>query len=176
MDFEEATAQPQGNPSLVHPVDWNAVYSEQLPRIYNFLRFRIGRRADAEELTSRTFEKAWNARDRYRRDVAGFSTWLIGIARNVATDHLRSARNHLSIDAAMNASSGITAEDEVARISDIERLVTLTSTLEDREAELIALKYGAELSNRAIARLTGLTESNVGTLLHRLVEKLRTRW
>jgi RNA polymerase sigma-70 factor (ECF subfamily) len=176
MDFEEATVQPLESPSPVQPVDWNAVYSEQLPRIYNFLRFRVGRRADAEELTSRTFEKAWSARDRYRRDVAGFSTWLIGIARNVATDHLRSARNHLSIDAAMNVSSGVTAEDEVARLSDIERLVALMSALEDREAELIALKYGAELNNRAIARLTGLSESNVGTLLHRLVEKLRARW
>ena len=165
MDFEETTAQPQENPPLVQPVDWNAVYSEQLPRIYNFLRFRVGRRADAEELTSRTFEKAWIARDRYRRDVAGFSTWLIGIARNVAANHLRSARNHLSIEAALNASNGITAEDEVARLSDIERLVALTSTLQDREAELIALKYGAELNNRAIARLTGLSESNGSTQL-----------
>src|SRR5271166_3780096 len=71
-------------------LDWNAVYADQLPRIYNFFRFRVGPAYDAEELTARTFEKAWRSRAQYRRDLAGFSTWLFAIARNVATDHLRS--------------------------------------------------------------------------------------
>ncbi len=38
------------------------------------------------------------------------------------------------------------------------------------------MKYGAEMTNRQIARLTGLSESNVGTLLHRAVAALRARW
>lgn len=38
----------------------------------------------------------------------------------------------------------------------------------------MALKYGAGLTNRAIARLTRLSESNVGSLLHRVVQRLRT--
>lgn len=80
--------------------NWDAVYTEQLPRVYNFFRYRLGNEAHAEDLTSRTFEKAWLARARYRRDVAGFSTWLISIARNVATDHLRAQRPHLPLKAA----------------------------------------------------------------------------
>ena len=44
--------------------------------------------ADVEELTARTFEKAWRARHRYRRDLSGFSTWLLTIARHVAIDYL----------------------------------------------------------------------------------------
>src|ERR1700761_3754924 len=71
-------------------LDWNAVYAHQLPRIYNYFRFRVGPGQDVEELTARTFEKAWRARAQYRRDLAGFSTWLFAIARNVVTDHLRS--------------------------------------------------------------------------------------
>jgi len=47
--------------------------------------------------------------------------------------------------------------------------------LPDREAELIALKYGAELNNREIAKITGLSESNVGTIMHRTVKGLRER-
>ncbi|MCE9628027.1 MAG: RNA polymerase subunit sigma-70, partial [Candidatus Eisenbacteria bacterium] len=39
--------------------------------------------------------------------------------------------------------------------------------------ELIALKYGADLNNRAIARQLGLSETNVGSILHRAVAKLR---
>jgi hypothetical protein len=48
-------------------VDWDAVYAQQLPRVYNFLRYRTGDEALAEELTARTFEKAWRKRHRYRR-------------------------------------------------------------------------------------------------------------
>jgi DNA-directed RNA polymerase specialized sigma24 family protein len=42
--------------------NWDAVYAEQLPRVYNFFRYRLGNDALAEDLTSRTFEKAWAAR------------------------------------------------------------------------------------------------------------------
>lgn len=156
--------------------DWEAVYSEQMPRVYNFFRYRFGNDAVAEDLTSRTFEKAWTARRRYRRDLAGFATWLISIARNVATDHLRSQRRHAPLEAAADVSTDRTPEDEHARVSDIARLVTLLERLPKREQELIALKYGAEATNRAIARLTGLSESNVGSILHRAVKTLRQEW
>ena len=61
-------------------LDWDALYVDQLPRVYNYFRFRLGRGADIEELTSRTFEKAWRGRASYKRDRAGFSTWLFAIA------------------------------------------------------------------------------------------------
>src|SRR5690606_31021506 len=102
--------------------DWDAVYAEQLPRVYNFFRYRLGNQALAEELTSRTFEKAWSARGRYRRDLAGFSTWLLAIARNVAIDHLRAERPHLPLEAAESLAATETPHDEVARESDLARL------------------------------------------------------
>ena len=43
----------------------------------------------------------------------------------------------------------------------------------DRDREVIALKFGAGLNNREIARVTGISESNVGTLLYRAVGRLR---
>src|ERR671919_655286 len=79
--------------------DRDAVYAEQLPRVYNFFRYRIGDRPEVEDLTSATFEKAWRARHRYRRDVAGFATWLLSISRNVAADHIRARRPSLPLDA-----------------------------------------------------------------------------
>jgi RNA polymerase sigma-70 factor, ECF subfamily len=157
-------------------VDWDAVYKNQLPRVYNYLRFRIGNEADAEELTSRTFEKAWRSRNLYRRDLAGFSTWLFTIAQNVALDHLRASRNHLPLEAAMEVVSLDTPHDDAERDSNLARLAALMRTLSQRDQEVVALKYGADLSNREIARLTGLSESNVGTLLHRAVRELRSGW
>lgn len=157
-------------------LDWDAVYADHLPRIYNFFRFRLGCEADVEELTARTFEKAWRARHRYDSDRAGFSTWLYSIARNVATDHLRAHRDHLELDAARGVAAPGTPERDAELGSDLARLKLLTTDLPERERELIALKYGAAINNRLIARLTGLSESNVGTILHRTVQLLRERW
>jgi RNA polymerase sigma-70 factor (ECF subfamily) len=156
--------------------DWDALYAEQLPRVYNFFRYRVGDGADAEDLTSVTFEKAWRARHRYRRDLSAFSTWLLVIAPNLAIDHFRRRREHEPLESAEHAAAGPTPEDLAVRRSENERLGRLLAALTDRDRELLALKYGAGLTNRAIARHTGLTESNVGTLVHRAIAALRADW
>ncbi len=176
MAFEQAVPRRLARWVATDP-DWEAVYAEQLPRVYNFFRYRLGPEADVEDLTSRTFEKAWRARRRYRRDIAGFATWLLSIARNVATDHLRARRFHVPLDeaAAVAASDG-SPEDRLLREADASRLAALLATLTDRDRELLALKFGAGMTNRAIARVAGYSETNVGTILHRAIETLRNRW
>jgi len=157
-------------------LNWDAVYAHQAPRIYNYFRFRLGRESDVEELTARTFEQAWRSRARYRRDLAGFSTWLYKIAQNVGTDYLRARHVHLPLDAALEVSAEGSPYQDAERGSDFARLALLCAALPERERELVALKYGAMNNNRLIAQLTGLSESNVGTILHRVVQTLRERW
>jgi len=154
-------------------VDWESVYQAELPRIYNFFRYRVGDERLAEDLTAETFEKAWRNRQRYRRDLAAFSTWLFTIARHVAADHFRRPHPEVPLEAAAVVSGGENVESLVQRRADFERLDSLLSQLNERERDLVALKYGAGLTNRAIARLTHLSESNVGSLLHRVVQHLR---
>jgi RNA polymerase sigma-70 factor (ECF subfamily) len=156
--------------------DWDAQFAEALPRVYNFFRYRVGDGPLAEDLTSITFEKAWRARERYDRDRAAFGTWLLTVARNVATDHYRSRKPSVPLDEVEDLPGGPTPEDLAVRRSDHERLGRLLAGRPERDRELLALKYGAEFTNREIARLTGLSESNVGTILHRAVEALRADW
>lgn len=153
--------------------DWDALYADQLPRVYNFFRFRVGNDTQAEDLTSLTFEKAWGARHRYRRDLAAFSTWLMTIARNVAVDHHRRRREHLPLAAAAQVADASDPLADVEARQAFARLRRLIEGLPERDQELIALKYGAELEHRAIARHLGLSETNVGSILHRAVGKLR---
>lgn len=146
--------------------DWDAVYAEQLPRVYNFFRYRCGPGADVEELTARTFEKAWRARHRYRRDLAAFATWLLSIARNVAIDDFRASRAYLPLEVAVGVEAGgRSPEDAAVFQSDAARLAALLERLPERDRELLSLKYGAGMTNRDIAAATGLSESNVGTIL-----------
>jgi RNA polymerase sigma factor (sigma-70 family) len=157
-------------------INWEAVYHDQLPRIYNFFRYRVGDDLLAEDLTALTFQKAWKARDQYRSDLSAFSTWLLSIARNVATDHFRRVRPEVTLDDAAYSDDHRPVEDTVLHGDEMARLAALLHHLDARERELIALKYGAELTNRAIAQLMGLSESNVGTIIYRVVARLRAEW
>jgi RNA polymerase sigma-70 factor (ECF subfamily) len=155
-------------------IDWDVVYREQLPRVYNFFRYRVDR-ATAEELTSATFEKAWRARASYRKSLASVGTWILAIARNVAVDQYRGARPLAPLDPDVVAGCA-TPEAAAIRRDELRRLEALLAGLAPRERELLALKYGADATNRAIAKLTGLSESNVGTILHRTIAALRAAW
>jgi RNA polymerase sigma-70 factor (ECF subfamily) len=157
-------------------LNWDALYAREAPRIYNYFRFRLGGDSDAEELTARTFERAWRSRSRYRRDLAGFATWLFKIAQNIGTDHLRARHEHLPLDAAIEVMAEGTPEQDAEQRSNLRRLALLCAAMPERERELVALKYGGTINNRLIAGLTGLSESNVGTILHRVVQTLRDQW
>ena len=176
MPLNVLTIEQQATMTKEAPVDWNCIYREQAPRVYNYFRYRLGQHHEAEELTSRTFEKAWQARQRFDRDVASFSTWLYKIAHHVAVDYIRSQRSHVQLDEALNLTAEAAPEKDAELHSDLTRLCVLSSQLPSRDRNLIALKYGAVMNNREIARVTGLTESNVSTILHRLVQQLRDQW
>ncbi|MCL4271026.1 MAG: sigma-70 family RNA polymerase sigma factor [Anaerolineales bacterium] len=156
--------------------DFEETYRQELPRIYNFFRYQFGDDAVAEDLTADTFEKAWRNRDRYQRDLSAFSTWLFTIARRVAVDHYRKRRPNTPLEEFAEIPSADNTEDAAQRQEDVRRLSILLSRLAERERELVALKYGAGLTNRAIASLTGMTESNIGVILHRAIQFLRSEW
>ena len=158
--------------------DWQAIYAEQLPRVFNFFRYRLKVEDDAtaQDLTATTFEKAWRARRQYQNNLAAFSTWLFTIARNTANDFFRQQRESLSLDDVAQVATSETTEDVVQQSLDAEQLRGLLRALPDREQELIALRYGAGLTNRAIASLLKLGEANVAQILHRVVHKLEGMW
>jgi RNA polymerase sigma-70 factor (ECF subfamily) len=163
----------KGTNELAEEIDWEATYKEHLPRVFNFFRYRVVDRTLAEDLTAATFEKAWRGRSRFRRDLSAFSTWLFTIARNVAIDHFRRNNQEISLEIVREQADPISLEETVQRNHDFARLRALLSQFPERERELVALKYGGRLTNREIARLTRLSESNVGVILYRVVEKLR---
>jgi RNA polymerase sigma-70 factor (ECF subfamily) len=156
-------------------VDFEAVYRAELPRVYNFFRYRVGDDQTAQDLTAETFEKAWRHRERYRNDRASFSTWLFTIARRLATDHFRKWRRTFPLEEAERTFTSQTLEDTAQERTELAQLSALLARLAERERELVALKYGAGLTNRAIAQLSGLSESNVSTILSRVTHQLRAQ-
>jgi RNA polymerase sigma-70 factor, ECF subfamily len=155
-------------------IDWAAAYEELLPRVYHYFCLRTGDRLEAQDLTAATFERAWRDRERYRQDLGAFTNWLFGIARHILIAHYRqNHREHLAADETNTEKHHRPLEEDATRKEEFEQLVAMLESLPEREREVFSLKYGAQFTNRMIAKLTGLTESNVGTILHRIVARLR---
>lgn len=160
----------------ISETNWAKIYEEMLPKVYHYFCLRTGNPWEAEDLTAETFERAWRDRRRYRQDLGTFTHWLFGIARHVAISHFRkNGQGENQADPISEAAPRPTEETAV-RQEDFLRLVLLLTSLSEREREIFSLKYGAQFTNRSIAKITGVTESNVGTILHRVVNRLREQW
>jgi RNA polymerase sigma-70 factor (ECF subfamily) len=166
----------EGTHLTVSEADWEAVYRELLPRVYNYFRARVGDEALAGDLTGVTFEKAWRARARYDRDLGAFTAWIFSIARRAAVDHYRRRRPELALEDVSPGADPAPVEEAVQHRDEFARLSALLAGLPPRERELVALKYGGRMTAREIARLTRLSETNVTTILSRAVGRIRAQW
>lgn len=155
-------------------IDWASAYQELLPKVYHYFCLRTGDSLEAEDLTAATFERAWRDRARYQKDIGTVTNWIFGIARHVAITHFRQKEHRQALTQA-NTEEYRPTEEAAARQQEFDRLASLLTTLSEREREIFSLKYGGRFTNRAIAKIARLTESNVGTILHRIVSRLRER-
>ena len=162
--------------ALVEPAAFTAIYDHYFPRVYNYVRFRVGDAATADDLTALVFERLLIHLGRYRPERSPFAGWLFAIARNAINDHLRAQRRRrwLSLEALRGRADPQPPVEATIIDGEIRtELLAAVALLGDRERDLIALKFAAGLTNRRIAQLTGLSESNVGVILYRTVRRLR---
>jgi RNA polymerase sigma-70 factor (ECF subfamily) len=160
----------------VEPAAFAAIYDHYYPRIYAYARYRVRDAALAEEITAQVFERVLANLGKYDAEQAPFAAWLFTIARNRVSDHHRAQRRRqwLPLDLVRGrAAPGPAPEEIVVRDETREALLAAVTRLSERERDILALKFGAELTNRRIAALTGLSESNVGVILYRAVRRLR---
>ena len=162
----------------VAPLDasqFEARYSEYLPRVLNFVRLRVPDEVVAQDLTAATFEQAFRKIGQLRNRGA-FAGWLFRIARNEVGQYYRRRRPQIDLDSVIDLAARQESPFEAAtRHEDLEQVLRVVADLSQREQELIALKFAGELSNREIAQATGLSESNVGVILFRSIRKIRDR-
>jgi RNA polymerase sigma factor (sigma-70 family) len=154
-------------------LDLDALYTDHVRRVYNYFRYRVGDNETAEDLTAATFEKVWSKRDQFRGNAENFTAWLYTIARNVINDYFRKSPPLVALDAANRLTAPENIAEQIEQAGEFARLTVAINRLPGRERDIITLKYGAELNNRQIARQLKLTESNVGTILNRTLNRLR---
>ena len=147
------------------------LYRASRDDVYAYVAGLLRDRSAAEEVTSQAFERAWRKRRQIDRRRGTARTWLFGIARNAALDELR-RRSRVSPGGARTPVADPTPNPADAAL-DRAVLQHALDSLNGRERELVALKFFAGLSNAEIAAVIRTSETNAGTRLHRVIEKLR---
>jgi RNA polymerase sigma-70 factor (ECF subfamily) len=147
------------NDPFAHP-------EELIRRVYAYVAYRIGPGAEAEDVTSETFERALRYRKSFDAQKGEPVSWLIGIARHVVADVPRRATVELRDEAADSA-----LEERTAVRVDLARAL---ATLDPRDQELVSLRYGADLTARQIGEVLGLKTNAVEVALHRALRRLRS--
>jgi RNA polymerase sigma factor (sigma-70 family) len=136
-------------------------------RVYSYVAYRVGDGPDAEDITSETFERALRYKKSYDSAKGEPVAWLIGIARRCIEG--RPPSLELSSEHLETADPGDLEDDTLRRIV----LSAAVGQLEERDRDLIALRYGADLTARQIAELQGAKTNAIEVALHRALGRLR---
>jgi len=144
--------------------------SPLIRRVYGYVAYRIGDGPDAEDVTSATFERALRYRSSFDPRRGEPAAWLIGIARREIETH-RLARSAVVVEEIELEDPFDLAGATAARV-DLHRAIAM---LAERDRELLALRYGADLTARQIAALLHERVNSVEVALHRALARLRVQ-
>lgn len=156
--------------------DFAGFFDTYFPRVYNYMRYRFGDAALADDLTARTFERAWEKLSLFDPERGSFGSWLFAIAKNISIDELRRRGRQLEVELHMVENLHSTQpqpEEAILNAEACKELLAALKRLDERQREVLALKFAARLSNREIAQQLNLSETNVGVIVYRALARLR---
>jgi RNA polymerase sigma-70 factor (ECF subfamily) len=166
--------------------DWDAIYADNVGRIYRLLFAKVGNRPDAEDLTSQVFLAAFGPL-RTTASVGEVRSYLLAAARTVLAAHWRSTLGHqvTVIDPAgidLTAFAGLPdvdrpedmgvprepdAQSEEARL----RAERILSELPERQRRILMLRFLEGCSVKEAAAELGVTVANAKVLQHRALRR-----
>ena len=146
-------------------------YDEYVFQVYGFFAYRVRSRTDAEDLTQQAFERALRSWGRFDPARARFSTWILSIARNLLIDHYRADRS--GRERPIGEQEDWAGPEDHANLGLSPELEVALAELNEREREVVALRFGGDLTGQQIAELTGLSLANVQQILSRSLRRLK---
>lgn len=157
---------------------FNSFYEEYYEKVYNYVYFKTGERANAEDLTCGIIEKVLNNLHRYNAAASGLNTWIFTIARNHLIDWFRlKSRNESCFEDGeeRQIADRETArpEEAVIRAEQEEMVRGLLQRLPETEREVMILKFWGGLKNIEIAAQLGMNSNGVNVTVFRTLKKLK---
>ncbi|MBC7261219.1 MAG: sigma-70 family RNA polymerase sigma factor [Chloroflexi bacterium] len=158
------------------PLAFADLYHRYVDRVYNYIYQRTGNHHDAEDLTARTFLKAFVHLEHYRFKGIPFSAWLYRIAHNAVANWHRDRHRHqmVSLDALVEYSKDEERPEDATQAQEERRaLLDAIRRLPAEKQQLLILKFSEGLTNAQIGQIMGRSEGAIKSLYHRTLLALR---
>lgn len=152
---------------------FSELYEEYFDKVYRYVVLKVGRGADAEDITQQAFIKAFEAIPGFKWKGLPFSSWLFRIAHNQVVDwHRRRGKmTTTQLEETSAISNGL--EDSIEQKLAVEQVVRAAGGLTKAQREALSLRFGAEMSIAEVAKTMGKTEGAIKALQHSAVVSLR---
>jgi RNA polymerase sigma-70 factor (ECF subfamily) len=143
------------------------------------LCFRLSNNVEeAEDILQKSFLKAYRNYKTYDSSKSSIYTWLYRITTNVAIDHFRENKKHISNNQGAKlldytSDSKPNQEDTVSNIEEFKRLQQVISTLPENQQLAISLTYFDEFKMKEAAEILDISVKAYESLLIRARKKLR---
>ncbi len=150
--------------------EFSKLFNEHIDAVYRFAYWRVGDEAQAEDIASTVFTKAWEKRDSF--DNKNAKAWLFTIARNIVIDGYRKKHDERLPEDFEGGQEDATAED-FDKALDAATLYSAMQTLPEDLRSVLHWRFIEQESVADTAAHTGLTEANVRVMQFRALKKLR---
>ncbi|MFX4262097.1 RNA polymerase sigma factor SigX [Pelotomaculum propionicicum] len=151
------------------------IFESHYPSVCRRLTSLLGSRAAAEDVAQEAFIKLYEAPPRENSNLGG---WLTRVATNMAYNHLYSekSRRRREADAGRSlAAAEPEPGEELLRSEVVAFTRRVLELLPERDRACLLLKYSG-MDYAAIARVIGVKESSVGTLLARARARFKSEY
>jgi RNA polymerase sigma-70 factor (ECF subfamily) len=162
------------------PQAFYAIFQRYGKPVLAFLYHLLGDRTRAEELAQETFFRAFRSLDRMQ-DGVKLSTWIFGIARNVAREAIRDKHRTLR-EVGLDDSLFLTLPDGKANPAEnfiseeLRRAIRNAVTeLSDDQRVVFVLKVLNKMRYQEISQITGASVGKLKTDLHRARQLIRQK-
>ncbi|MEO5952138.1 MAG: sigma-70 family RNA polymerase sigma factor [Chloroflexia bacterium] len=169
----EAVESARGNNP--EAVGW--LYELYFDRLYRYCYLKLGDATEAEDLVEQVFLKMIESISAFEWQGSTFAAWLYRIAHNLIIDKHRRDTRRPQVPLEPMSDTLPSEHDDPHRLaeqSDLrEHLMASLANLTDLQAQVIALKFGSELSNMEVAAILNRTEGSIKSLQHSALDNLR---
>jgi RNA polymerase sigma-70 factor (ECF subfamily) len=149
-------------------------YLRYQPSIYLELHGIVGSKSEADDLTSETFLRAWNAIGRFEDRGFSIEAWLKRIARNLAFSYLkRRGRERTNEDLEGYFATGKLPAEHAESELEGEAVRAALRDLPDVQRKILTMRFYEDLSYREVAAAVGKQEGTIRVIQHRALRSLR---
>ncbi|PIR66307.1 MAG: hypothetical protein COU51_04615 [Parcubacteria group bacterium CG10_big_fil_rev_8_21_14_0_10_36_14] len=153
---------------------YGMIYDRYASRIYRFIYFKVATQADAEDIVSETFLKAWQYINE-GQPVKNLNALLYSIARNLVIDFYRFQAKKKSYEEPISIEIGanIGIANKIDSKQSEKRILQAIKSLKNEYSEVIVLRFFDDISISDIAKIIGKSQNNTRVLIHRALGSLK---